>query len=434
MGSLYLTDLDEWLRAAGLDVVLYDGWQTRARSSGGFNSMPLGVQWHHTASSGSNPRGDCDYSWRNSSDRPIGNVYLATDGTVWIGAAGASNTAGKGGPYPMSRGTVPSDQGNTTTFAIEAANNGVGQAWPKDQIDAFFILSNTLNKHFGNKPTDLFTHADYTLKQGSYRKIDPATASAVQGPWKPRSVNSSQTWNVDDVKSECSKRSGSTPVPPDPPDPSGKYTVKSGDSWWSISQAYGITVDALVAMNPPKTSSTVIHPGDVLNVPGTTYTVKSGDSWWSISQAYGMTVDQLVALNPPKTANTVLHPGDVLNVRGSAPPPTPTNKAPNGLTAEQNANDGLAALTPPYNPVIERNLVHNNSPWLQQVLCSMWRDDGSNKRVFDPIKVGAGDGVARKFGAEGDEALKFWQGRNGLSADGQFGKQTYDKMRAVRGK
>ena len=89
---------------------------------------------------------------------PIGNCYLATDGTCYLIAAGAANTAGKGGPYKMSRGTVPLDKGNTTTWAIEAANNGVGQVWPQVQVDAFFKISNELNFKFGNQPTDLFTH------------------------------------------------------------------------------------------------------------------------------------------------------------------------------------------------------------------------------------------------------------------------------------
>ena len=78
----------------------------------------------------------------------------------------------------MSRGTVPLDKGNTTTWAIEAANNGVGQVWPQVQIDAFFKISNELNFKFGNQPTDLFTHQAYTPG----RKIDPATAAGGARP------------------------------------------------------------------------------------------------------------------------------------------------------------------------------------------------------------------------------------------------------------
>ena len=36
MSGLYLTQLASWLRAAGVNVVEWQGWQTRARGSGGF--------------------------------------------------------------------------------------------------------------------------------------------------------------------------------------------------------------------------------------------------------------------------------------------------------------------------------------------------------------------------------------------------------------
>ena len=41
-------------RDAGLNVIVTDtnaGWERRARSSGGFPASPLGVMWHHAASS-----------------------------------------------------------------------------------------------------------------------------------------------------------------------------------------------------------------------------------------------------------------------------------------------------------------------------------------------------------------------------------------------
>lgn len=223
MTGIYVTQAADLLRAAGLTVVetgACAGWQKRARSSGGFPSTPLGVQWHHTASKTA-PANDVAWQTTGSSDSPIGNATIMRDGSVWMVAAGAANTAGKGGPITFSRGTVPQDSGNTRTWAFEVANNGVGEAWPQVQIDAYFAASNAMNAFFGNKPTDIMTHAGYCQPSCPGRKIDPATAAAVQGPWKPRSLNSSGTWNQDDVRAECSKRASSpTPTPPDPtPEP-----------------------------------------------------------------------------------------------------------------------------------------------------------------------------------------------------------------------
>lgn len=123
------------------------------------------------------------------------------------------------------------------------------------------------------------------------------------------------------------------------------------------------------------------------------------------------------------------------------PDPVPgAPKAPNGLTAEQNMQDGGKAATPPSSPQITKNLVHNNSPWLQQVLCSMLTlpADGAQP-IYPPLWVGEGRvgneaAVFRKFGDGGAQALAYWQSKNGLTADGQYGPKTESKMRAVRGK
>src|SRR5204862_1813220 len=102
MSGLYLTWLADELRAAGLTVVETDGWQSRARSSGGFPETPLGVQWHHTASQTS-PENDIHWQVTGCEDAPVGNMTIMRDGSVWLVAAGAANTAGKGGPLTLSR-------------------------------------------------------------------------------------------------------------------------------------------------------------------------------------------------------------------------------------------------------------------------------------------------------------------------------------------
>jgi hypothetical protein len=217
MGNLYIP-IAEILAYAGLPVGVNDineGWEHRSRGSGGFDSMPLGVQWHHTASSAS-VQNDLNYMINGSPDEPVGNVLLDRDGIFWPVAGGAANTSGKGGPNHFSRGTVPLDSGNTRLFSIEIANNGVGEAYPQAQIDSAFRGSNALNEYFGNQPTDVITHALGAGDGYTDRKIDPATASGVQGPWQPAGVNSSGTWSLADLKAECFARHGGW-EPPQPP-------------------------------------------------------------------------------------------------------------------------------------------------------------------------------------------------------------------------
>ena len=82
--------------------------------------------------------------------------------------------------------------------------------------------------------------------------------------------------------------------------PFNTYTVKSGDSLYSIAKKYGITVDALKSANG-KTSN-LLSIGEILVIPTTTattrtYTVKAGDSLWKIATTYGVSVNALKQAN-----------------------------------------------------------------------------------------------------------------------------------------
>lgn len=111
------------------------------------------------------------------------------------------------------------------------------------------------------------------------------------------------------------------------------YTVVSGDTFSSIAQGLGISVAAIEAANPG-VSATNLQVGQILNVPAaaagpigsTKYTIKSGDTFWSISQAAGISVAEIEAANPGVPA-TNLQVDQVINVpaksggEGLAPPP-----------------------------------------------------------------------------------------------------------------
>jgi len=206
MGSLYLTWMADVLRDAGVDVAEYKDWKTRARSSGGFAEFPLCVMWHHTASSTS-PDNDAYYMCYSSPDRPISNLMVDRTGKVWVLAAGATNTNGKGKSLQFSNGTVPQDKMNEHAVGMEICNAGTGEKYPVVQIDAAFLASNTINLELGNVVDDVSTHQFYAPD----RKIDPAKASSVEGPWVPSSCTSSESWELSDLKAECRNRTVVTP-------------------------------------------------------------------------------------------------------------------------------------------------------------------------------------------------------------------------------
>ena len=93
------------------------------------------------------------------------------------------------------------------------------------------------------------------------------------------------------------------PVPGD-----NYYTVKSGDSLWSISKKLGVTVNELKEAN--NLTSNTLKIGQVLKIPSKeiieddVYIVKSGDSLYKIAQNNNTTVDELKRLNN-LTSNTL---------------------------------------------------------------------------------------------------------------------------------
>ncbi|WP_243385554.1 muramidase family protein [Bacillus kexueae] len=86
-----------------------------------------------------------------------------------------------------------------------------------------------------------------------------------------------------------------------------EYTVQPGDSLSGIAKKYGTTVTAIKGAN--NLSSDTIYAGQTLQIPSgeaqqvertestTTYTVRAGDSLWTIARAYGTSVDDVKRLN-----------------------------------------------------------------------------------------------------------------------------------------
>ena len=97
------------------------------------------------------------------------------------------------------------------------------------------------------------------------------------------------------------------------------YTVKAGDTLYGISNQFGVSVTELAELNNIKGSNLQI--GRVLKIPNNTginpnnmfmYTVKPGDTLYSIASKYNTTVNDIINLNYLK--NTNLQVGEVIRI------------------------------------------------------------------------------------------------------------------------
>jgi hypothetical protein len=219
--SRYLVDLAEVCRAAGVEVIEVDGWQTRARGSGGYaDGKPDHVMCHHTASSASSDGWpDVNYCTYGDDDAPLTNLYLSRTGTVYVCAAGGTNTNGKGDcPH------LEPDSMNSSAVGIEAGNDGTGEPWPTEQTNAYTALVATLCVAYGIATDRVHSHAEWAPD----RKVDPYGPA----PWGPT------TWDMDAFRADLD--TPTIPPPPDPdPDPEDAtlklYLVMDGrDGAWYV--------------------------------------------------------------------------------------------------------------------------------------------------------------------------------------------------------
>lgn len=171
-----------------------------------------------------------------------------------------------------------------------------------------------------------------------------------------------------------------------------EYIVQKGDTLYGIANKFNTTVDNLKSINNLTTDSLSI--GQVLKLPSTTastntYTVKAGDTLYGIANKYNTTVDTLKSLNN-LTSNT-LSIGQVLKLHSSA---TSTD------TYTVKSGDTLYAIANKYNTTVDAlkslNNLTSNTLSIGQTLKI---PSSSSDNVVYTVK--SGDtlyGIAEEFG------------------------------------
>lgn len=145
----------------------------------------------------------------------------------------------------------------------------------------------------------------------------------------------------------------STPVVPSTPSGANTYTVKAGDTLYAIATKYKVSVDEIKKLNNLKNNTLTI--GSVLKIPKSdiqsnvdtpnTYTVKAGDTLYSIAKKFDLSVDKLKSMN--NKTNNLISVGEVLVVG-------------NNKTYKVKAGDTLYNIAKSYNTSVDKIKSLNN--------------------------------------------------------------------------
>lgn len=142
------------------------------------------------------------------------------------------------------------------------------------------------------------------------------------------------------------------------------YTVKSGDTLWSIAKKYNLTVNELKELN--NLNSNLLSIGQVLIVSEIseptdnyiTYVVKNGDTLYSIARNYNTTVNELITYN--NLNSTALSIGQLLRIptmQTIIEEELPTSEY---ITYTVKSGDNLYSIARNYNTTVSDLMNYNN--------------------------------------------------------------------------
>ena len=128
---------------------------------------------------------------------------------------------------------------------------------------------------------------------------------------------------AEEASPEPTATPGTTPLPAQPPPvlTAGPgvlvYLVESSDTLTTVGERFGISPEALAAVNGMPELGPILD-GQELIIPGTTYTVQEGDTLTSIAAAFGVTPAAIMEANGIADASTI-YAGREVVIPGATP-------------------------------------------------------------------------------------------------------------------
>ena len=188
------------------------------------------------------------------------------------------------------------------------------------------------------------------------------------------------------------------------------YTVKSGDSIYSIARSFGVPPSRIITdnfLNDP--ASLTVGQDLVILFPVQTHTVRGGETLSSIAEDFGVTLLDLYRNNPMLNGMPAVFPGQVLNISYETPP-----------LGEISTNGYIY-------PYIDRTVLRRTLPYLTYLSIFTYgiTDDGE---LIEPV---GGDeeliAIAKEYGTTPLMMI------TSLGADGKFSNRLAERVLSEEG-
>jgi len=101
------------------------------------------------------------------------------------------------------------------------------------------------------------------------------------------------------------------------------YVIQPGDTLTSLAARFGVTVEAIVTVNPILVNPNAIYPGQIIHIPlagqtmvpmASLYIIQPGETLAVIAQRFNIPVSALLRVNPQITNPNLIYPGQIIAI------------------------------------------------------------------------------------------------------------------------